>query len=104
MSLILTPKRQKQGDHCELEASPVYKVSSRLARMQRDPVSNNKQSHKPFLTPCFKFTYHISLARITPIPSFLPTIQGEDHVTTIDQLRLTNQLGQSHVHLQHKVA
>lgn len=75
--MIPTLKRQKQGDHCELEASPVYKVSSRLARMQRDPVSNNTQSHKPFLTPRFKSTYHISLARITPTPRFPTTLQGK---------------------------
>ena len=40
LSLILALRRQKQKDLCEIEASLVYRVSFRTARItQRNPVS-----------------------------------------------------------------
>jgi hypothetical protein len=45
--LILALGRQRQADHCEIEASLVYRVSSRTARAtQRNPVSRRKKKKK----------------------------------------------------------
>ena len=50
MSLSLALGRKRQADLCELEASLVYKVSSRTARAtERNPVSKNQNKQKSFL-------------------------------------------------------
>ena len=41
--MILAPRRQKQVDLCEFEASLVYRTSSRTARAtERDPILKKK--------------------------------------------------------------
>jgi hypothetical protein len=44
MSLISALGRQNKVDHCEFEASPVYKVSSRNAGREKPTNQTNKQT------------------------------------------------------------
>ena len=44
MPSILAPRRQRQVDVCEFQASLVYRASSRTAKTtQRNPVSKNQK-------------------------------------------------------------
>jgi hypothetical protein len=46
-TLIPALERQRQVDLCELKASLVYRVSSRIAKAtQRNPVLKNKQTNE----------------------------------------------------------
>jgi hypothetical protein len=61
--------RQRQADHCEFEASLVYKVSSRTARTtQRNPVLKtqtkpNNNNKKPITCDYLLFILFLFLSR-----------------------------------------
>ena len=44
MLLILAPERQRQVDLCKCEASPVYRVSSKIAKATQETLSQNNKN------------------------------------------------------------